>query len=460
VSAFAALGLPAPLVTALHADGLTDPTAVQADAIPPLLAGRDLRAMAPTGTGKTLAYGLPLLARLDVSPGVRALQALVLCPTRELATQVTGALRRAGRGLPGLRVLEVCGGAPGWRQRASLQLGVHVVVGTPGRCLDHLARGAMDASAIGMLVLDEADRMLDMGFSEDVGRIVAGLPRGQRAFFSATWPDAVRRLADEVLHDPVRVVVEGAPPELRHAALRASPEEREDTVRRLLHGTPDAATLVFVREKASADALAAHLREYGLDAAPIHGDLDQHARDRVLARLRNGSLRILVATDVAARGLDVHGLDLVVNAHPPASREAYVHRAGRTGRAGAPGSVVSIVTDRELPRLEEWVAGLGGALEAAELPPEPSVPASPPNTWATLVIHGGRRDKLRPGDVLGALTGPVEAGGAGLLGTDVGTIEIRDHVTFVAVLSPLAARARRALEAGRIKGRRMRVDRA
>lgn len=465
----AALGLPAKLVSAVAEDGIVTATEVQAACIPALLDGRDVLAQAPTGSGKTLAYGLPLLAGLTRATVPNRPQALVLSPTRELAAQITNTLRRAGRGLPGLRVLEVCGGVHGGRQRAGLAHGAHIVVGTPGRCLDHLERGDLDLAGVGFAVLDEADRMLDLGFAEAVERLLGGLPRERRlALFSATFPAGVQGVAARYLRDPARVHVEGTPSQIVHAAARVGPGDRTDAVVAALATVPGAHAVVFVREKATAARLAHALAERGVAAVGLHGDLDQPARDRVMAQWRNGSARVLVATDVAARGLDVEGLDLVVNAELPASPEVYVHRSGRTGRAGAAGRVVSLVEPREAERLTGWASALGVALDWPALPEAGGVAGggqSPPPQendapadMRTLVLHGGRRDKLRPGDVLGALTGPPDAGGAGLTGADVGRIEIRDEVTYIAIAAPVATRALRALQAGRVKGRRFRVE--
>jgi ATP-independent RNA helicase DbpA len=447
-----------PVLTEL---GFDAPTPIQSAALPPLLAGRDLVGRAPTGSGKTLAFGIPLLSSLDSSQ--RGPQALVVCPTRELASQVAGALRTFGRRMPGLRVLVAAGGIPGGPQRQALEEGVHVVVGTPGRLVDHLERGSLDPRSVRMLVLDEADRMLEMGFAEDMERVLRALPPRQTALFSATFPPDIQALASRWLNDPaeVSVGVTEAPAALRQLAClvpNAAPPADEprvdpakvDVLVPLLRRHPRA--LVFCNFKSSATALALSLVDAGLAAAPFHGDLDQPARDDVLAALRNGTLRVLVATDVAARGLDVEGLDLVVNAELPPSPEVYVHRVGRTARAGAAGLAVSLVGPREERRLAagEALAGPVRRVEATTLLAGPEVAVRP---MATLRIRAGRKDKLRAGDILGALTAD-----AGFSATDIGRIEIADRVTWVGVAQERAAEMLEWLGEGKVKGRRFRVE--
>ncbi len=469
---FAALDLPAPLLRAVDELGFPTLTPVQARALPPLLAGRDLVGRARTGSGKTVAFGLPLLTRVDL--GRRRPQALVLCPTRELGAQVATTLRTLGRHLPGLRVLLVSGGQPGGPQRRALEEGVHVLVGTPGRVRDHLDRGAFDPRHLRVAVLDEADRMLDMGFAPDVEQILAALPaERQTMFFSATFPRSIADMSEAWQRDPVHVVVEEtaeAPATLRQVACAV--EDKPAALLALCRAHPGP-TLVFANLKATAAALAEDLRRAGVAAAYIGGDLEQRDRDRVLAMLRNKSLAALVATDVAARGLDVDELALVVNVDLPGAPESYVHRVGRTGRAGRAGLAVALAAPREEGKLRRYEAFSGLPIERLSLddllssipsllgqggfaPPQrpPDAPAGPVAPMVTLRIGGGRKDKLRPGDILGALTGDV-----GLPAADVGRIEIHDHLAYVAVARDAADRAYEALASGRIKGRRFRVER-
>ncbi len=456
---FAELPLLPALRASLAALGLVEPTPVQAACIPLLLAGRDVIGQSQTGSGKTFAYGLPLLQSLNPDTKDRRLQALVLCPTRELATQVTGELRKVARTMAGVRILEVCGGQQGWAQRQSLEQGVHIVVGTPGRVLEMLERGVMRPHAIGYLVLDEADRMLDLGFQDQVEQILGALREDrQTAFFSATFPGGIEAMSERWQRTPERVVVEGEPLELRHVAYRADADVREAALLAVLAETRPASAIVFGNLKESVKRVAAALTAAGFSAGELHGDLEQSDRDRVMARLRNGSVRVLVATDVAARGIDVAGLDLVVNYELPPRSDAYVHRAGRTGRAGKVGLAVALVSERESLRLQGFADELGITVEVLPLPAAPPAARPAEAGMRTIFIGGGRKHKLRPGDIVGALTGPAEAGGAAIAGDRIGKIELHDRFAYVAVAAEVAERALQALRAGRIKGTRFKVE--
>ncbi len=457
---FAELRLLPALQDSLASAGFVTPTPIQALCIPILLDSHDLIGQSQTGSGKTLAYGLPLLNRLRLDHHemhVRPwLQALVLCPTRELATQVTTELRKAGRGLPGMRILEVCGGQSGWAQRQALEQGVHVVVGTPGRVLEMFDREAMLPDEIHTVVLDEADRMLDLGFQDQVERILAGLPlERQMAFFSATFPPSISAMSERWQHEPQRVVIEGEPLEIRHVA-HVAPDRVEALLTLLAHHKPGSA-IVFGNFKETVKNVTAALERSGVSAGELHGDLEQIDRDRIMARLRNGSVRVLVATDVAARGIDVVGLDLVVNVEMPTKPDAYVHRTGRTGRAGRPGLAITLISERERTRLD-WIAESIGAAIPVEPLPEVAGLAQHTAAMRTIFIAGGRKDKLRPGDILGALTGTPEVGGAGFAGADIGKIEIHDRFAYVAVAERIADQAFAALVNGKIKGRRFRIE--
>ena len=468
---FEALGLPPELVAVAGELGYETPTAIQSAAIPPLLAGRDVTGRSETGSGKTAAFGMPMLTRVDLRR--RSLQGLVLCPTRELAGQVMRELRRLGRRHPGLVVAELIGGQPAKRQREVLGRGVHLAVGTPGRVLDHLERGALDPRGLRTVVLDEADRMLDMGFEEEVTGILRQLPtKRQTALFSATMPERIQALARA--HQRDAVAVEGG----ERGASGDSPVSSEtpdlpEGIRQLyvvpekgdaLHALcavlarfPHESALVFCNFKVSVAGVVRLLGEAGVSVDRLDGDLDQFERDRVLVRFRNGSVRLLLATDVAGRGLDIEGLDLVVNLELPQDPAAYVHRIGRTGRAGREGVAVSVVRGEHDRRLAEVEAFTGQTIENLEL--DESRPldtllrklARKPRR-ATIQIAGGRRDKLRAGDLLGALTGE-----GGLVGEDVGRIDLRERVTYVAVTRHLARDAAARLDRGRIKKRRFRA---
>ncbi|WP_375000602.1 DEAD/DEAH box helicase [Aeromicrobium sp. CTD01-1L150] len=346
---FADLGLDAAVVDMLGKLGYERPTPIQTGAVPVLLQGRDVVGLAQTGTGKTAAFALPLLQRLDVSR--RSTQALVLAPTRELALQVCEALTSYAAAVAGVRVLPVYGGQGYGAQLAGLERGAHVVVGTPGRVIDHLERGSLDLTGLDVLVLDEADEMLAMGFAEDVERILRDTPEyKQVALFSATMPPPIRRLAKKYLHDPVDVSTPAATRTTSTVRQRWIPvphHAKLDTLTRVLEVESGEAMIVFVRTKQATEDLAASLRSRGFAAAAINGDMVQAQRERTIGALRSGSLDLLVATDVAARGLDVERISHVVNYDVPHDTEAYVHRIGRTGRAGRSGEAILFVTPRE-----------------------------------------------------------------------------------------------------------------
>ena len=375
---FAALGLAPALLETLAGLGYEEPTPVQEAAIPPLLAGRDLLAEAPTGTGKTAAFALPILQRLAAEGLGRAEQgtalALVLVPTRELAMQVAEAVHRYGRVL-GARVLPVYGGQPIGLQLRGLRRGLDVVVATPGRAVDHLTRGSLRLDTVEAVVLDEADEMLDMGFAEELDAILSATPAGrQTALFSATISPTIARVAARHLREPVRVSVrperpsEAAPALVRQLVYVVRRPDKLAALGRILDVEDPAAALVFARTRGEVDDLAEALSGRGHDAAALHGGLSQEQRDRVMGRFRDGALDVLVATDVAARGLDIEHISHVVNFDVPSSPDAYVHRIGRTGRAGREGMAITLVEPREHRLLLNIEASTKTRLERATVP--------------------------------------------------------------------------------------------
>ncbi len=460
---FATLGLSPTLCQVVAELGFAAPTPVQARAIPLLLAGRDLVGQSTTGSGKTAAFALAILQRLK--RGKRHPQALVLCPTRELCAQVARDFRKLGRRESDLQVLIVSGGQPMKPQLAALQLGVHVVVGTPGRALDHIVRGSLDLSRVATIVVDEADRMLDMGFGEEMEKILGGAPKPrQTVFFSATYPRSIDAMTKAHQQNPERLTVgasDGPQNLLRQLAYAVDDSDRLPTLLAVLRASPPESAIVFCNFKATVARIEEALGAAGVSTASLHGGLEQKERDFVMAKFRNHSLRVLVATDVAARGLDIEGLDLVVNFELPFQPEIYVHRIGRTGRAGKPGTAVSLVGRQDRAKVKAIEAAIGSPLERQDAPSEahpdtsssrrPAVHADA--TMETLYISGGRKDKLRPGDILGALTG--EAGG--LPGSEIGKIEIHDRFSYVAIAKGSANRAIQQLGAGRIKGKKFKV---
>jgi ATP-dependent RNA helicase DeaD len=367
---FADLGLADAVLTAVASVGYEAPSPIQAATIPPLMAGHDVVGLAQTGTGKTAAFALPILSRLDLDQ--REPQALVLAPTRELAVQVAEAFERYAEAMPGVHVLPIYGGQGYGVQLSALRRGVHVVVGTPGRIMDHLEKGTLDLGRLRYLVLDEADEMLNMGFAEDVETILAETPaEKQVALFSATMPKQIRALAKKYLHDPVEIKVEAktaTAANIRQRYLVVSYPQKVDALTRILEVENFEGLIVFVRTKHETETLAEKLRARGFSAMAINGDVAQPVRERTVTALRNAELDVLVATDVAARGLDVERVSHVVNYDIPTDPESYVHRIGRTGRAGRSGDAISFVTPRERYLLRHLEKANGVALEEMRLP--------------------------------------------------------------------------------------------
>ncbi len=374
---FDSLPLPEALRRAVADLGFAEPTAIQADTIPALLAGRDLVGVAQTGTGKTAAFGLPLLAHVD--PRLAAVQAVVLTPTRELALQVSEALISFARHLDGVSVVAVYGGAPYLPQQRAIARGAQVVVGTPGRVLDHLERRTLVLDRVGMLVLDEADEMLQMGFAEDVDKVLESIPAGRQvALFSATMPAGIRRVADQHLVDPVRVSVNRptATVDTVHQTYAVVPHRHKVGALVRVLATSDAdGAIVFVRTRQDAERVGSELVARGLQAAYLSGDVAQGEREKIVDRLRTGALRVLVATDVAARGLDVERVGLVVNFDLPRGAEPYVHRIGRTGRAGRAGEAVTFITPGEQSRLTQIERTTRQPIERVDVPTPAQVSA-------------------------------------------------------------------------------------
>jgi ATP-dependent RNA helicase DbpA len=455
---FASLPLSPSLIQVVSELGWKELTPIQAKAIPLLLAGKDLIGQSSTGSGKTAAFVLPILQGLDLTE--RRTQALVLCPTRELCAQVAREIRKLGRREAGLAVLILSGGQPMRPQLSALEQGVHVVVGTPGRVVDHLDRRSLDLTHVHTVVVDEADRMLDMGFEKDMGKVLAAAPKPrQTMFFSATFPRSIEAMSATHQCDPLRLTIAGADdlaPQIRHLAFEVADSQRLPALLRFLQSDPPEAALVFCNFKATVRQLEQTLSEAGVSTASLHGDIEQKDRDFVMAKFRNRSTRVLIATDVAARGLDIDNLDVVVNFELPYQPEIYVHRVGRTGRAGKTGLAVSFVGPRDQGKVKAIEACLGMPLTRQTLPPKGARKESgihPQAPMETLYISGGRKDKMRPGDILGALTG--EAGG--LQGAEIGKIEIHDRFSYVAIAKNRAQVAVQKLSAGRIKGKRFKV---
>jgi ATP-independent RNA helicase DbpA len=436
--------------------GFSTWTPIQALALPPLLSGRDVVARARTGSGKTVAFALGLLARVDVAVGRP--QALVVCPTRELAEQVAGVVRSLARFTPHLRVVTLCGGVPARAQMASLQTTPHVVVGTPGRLLDLLGRGALDLAGVAVVVLDEADRMLDMGFFDPIAELVSFTPTTrQTLLFSATFSDEVRALATRFQRDAVEVTAEDAVDESADITQLFCAVDDESARLAALEGFLSehrpTSCIVFVETRDGVRDVVLALRRRGHAAIALHGELSQRERDEVFACFVGGSARVLVATDVAARGLDIKALGAVVSLQPPMTTEQYVHRIGRTGRAGERGLALCLVGPGEAERARPLRALAGAA--AVDVPGFAAPTSSPPPpSTVTFIVDAGKKDKLRAGDLLGALTGE-----GGLPGSAIGRIAIGlDHAFFAVDVGEARAPV---LGDGRlrVKGRTVRLRR-
>ncbi|HNC86539.1 MAG TPA: ATP-dependent RNA helicase DbpA [Agitococcus sp.] len=451
---FSSLPLLPVLLQSVESLGYQQMTSIQQQSLPPMLAGKDVLAKAKTGSGKTAAFGLALLSQID--PLLYKPQALVLCPTRELAEQVSKEIRALARFMANIKLLTLCGGSPIIHQINSLEQAPHIVVGTPGRVLDHLNRNTLSVEGIKVLVLDEADRMLDMGFEEDIHKIAKKTPTTRQSLlFSATYPDAIHTMSQKILQTPVVVTVESVD-ETNHIEqhfVEVAYSDKAIAVTKILaHYRPES-TVIFCNTKADCNELTQHLRSKGFDVLTLHGDLEQRDREQVLLRFANKSCPVLVATDVAARGLDIKELSAVINFELAYDPEVHVHRIGRTGRAGNQGLAFSLCAPKEAPRvvaIEEYQKIKVNWLDLNEL--HTPVVASLKATMVTICIEGGRKDKLRPTDILGALTGE-----GGLAGADVGKIDIFDIRAYVAVKSHVAPKALKRLQAGQIKGRRFRV---
>lgn len=451
---FAVLPLPASQVESLAAIGLQQMTPIQALALPIVLAGGDVVAQAKTGSGKTAAFGIGLLHHLNQR--FFGVQALVLCPTRELADQVGKEVRRLAQGMANIKLVSLCGGKPFGPQKATLANGAHIVVGTPGRVLDHLRRGTLVLDGLRTLVLDEADRMLDMGFAEAIAEVVRHAPaKRQTLLFSATYPDEISKISSAIQHKPQRIVVDDKHDAgvINQVFYEVRKHERNATLRLLFEHYQLQSALVFCHTKLQVDAVVDYLNANGVRALGLHGDYEQRDRDRVLVRFSNRSCPVLVATDVAARGLNIEFLEAVINYELPRDPDIYVHRIGRTGRAGRTGLAFSLFVEAEQVRINaiEKVMGEPCICDVpASLDARPEFRLMP--QMVTVEIDAGRKQKLRAGDILGALTGD-----AGLPASVVGRIDILDRCTFVAIASQSVREVLDYLSAGKVKGRGVRA---
>jgi ATP-dependent RNA helicase DbpA len=477
---FSSLPLPPAALANLERLGYLGMTPIQAATLPLALAGHDLIAQAKTGSGKTAAFALALLTNLN--PRRFAVQSLVLCPTRELAEQVTLEIRRLARAEwrpqaddirrppperdeqsgratfahDHIKVLTLCGGATMRPQLASLEHGAHIVVGTPGRLMDHLERGSLNLEALNTLVLDEADRMLDMGFFDDITTIIKQCPKPrQTLLFSATYPPGIAKLAAAFMREPkeVKLLEVHAALKIRQLFIEVREDQRLHAVSLLLNHYRPVSTLAFCNTKQQCRDLVQVLRASGFAALELHGDLDQRERDQVLVRFANRSCSVLVATDIAARGLDIEQLEAVINVDVTPEPATHTHRIGRTGRVDAAGWAFSLASLDEMARVGQIEKDLGFTTQwqlLGELSSATNGPLHPP--MATLQIMGGRKEKIRPGDVLGALTKDM-----GFDAAQIGKINVNDFSTYVAVQRDIAPQVAQRLGSGKVKGRSVKV---
>ncbi len=449
---FTALPLLPELQQALEVLEYTRMTPVQAATLPPILAGRDVIAQARTGSGKTAAFGLGLLSKL--APDSGRVQSLVLCPTRELADQVGKEIRRLARFMPNIKVSVFCGGVPLRPHLASLVHPPHVVVGTPGRLQELIDEGALVLDGLATVVLDEADRMLDMGFEPAIAGILGQAPsQRQTMMFSATFPDEIRALGRRFLRDAEEhTVADGEGSVIEQRFYEVESARKGDALALLLSDLAPESALVFCNTRRDTQQVADDLTQRGFAVMALHGDLEQRDRDEVLVCFGNRSCQVLVATDVAARGLDIKDLPLVVSHGLASDVDTHTHRIGRTGRAGGDGLALALVASDERRRVVGIEEALGKAVrwERIDLSRKPGRPL--PAAMITLVIDAGRQDKLRPGDVVGALTGD-----AGLPAAAVGKIDGFATRTYVAIERSQASKALDKLRVGKIKGRNFRV---
>ncbi|MFA5960989.1 MAG: ATP-dependent RNA helicase DbpA [Tatlockia sp.] len=448
---FSSLGLRSELFDNLASLGYEDMTPIQAQSLPLMLQGSDLIAQAKTGSGKTAAFGLALLSNLQVEH--YALQALVLCPTRELAEQVSKALRQLARFLPNLKILNLSGGMPMKPQLDSLRHGTHVVVGTPGRIQKHLDKESLSLKHLKTLVLDEADRMLDMGFFDAMKKVISYCPkRRQTLLFSATYPAEIKALASDFMQNPQRVIIEESHAlDIEQRFYEVSKHAKFPLLKTLLLHHQPALTLIFCNTREQTTELTALLQKEGFSANALHGDMEQQDRDIAMIRFANQSCSILVATDVAARGLDIKELPAVINYDLAFEHDVHIHRIGRTGRAGEKGLALSLTTPADATRLCAIEAGLNQPLtfaNPAELEAKKTPVFSP--TMVTLCLFAGKKEKIRAGDILGALTKE-----AGIQAQSIGKIDITPFNSYVAIHESEADKAYHALLNGKLKGRKI-----
>ena len=445
---FKDLNLPKELLQNLSILGFEQMTPIQKESIPHILNDRDIIAKAKTGSGKTVAFALPLV--LKIKPKQRYPQALIIAPTRELCEQIAGEIKNLARYKSDTKVVTLYGGTSLTNQVISLEKGADILVGTPGRLLDHFSRETIELSHIQTLILDEADRMLDMGFGDDILKIVSNLPKNrQNLLFSATYPDNINKLTSIILNNPIKVEIEETSKQVDIEERAFKSDNKDKTLIQILQSFQPNLALIFCATKVKTTELSDTLHSKGFDVATLNGDLEQYERQEMLLQFANGSLPILVATDLAARGLDIEGIDIVINYDIPMKPQDYTHRIGRTGRADAKGLAITICDDYAIRKLE-YIRPSLVVENRDQLRPNKNFLLQ--GKYATICLDGGKKKKLRAGDILGTLCKDI-----GLDVKDIGKINIYDKNSFVAIDKSVIKKAYNGLKNGKIKNRKFRV---
>ncbi len=432
----------------LNSLGYTVPTAIQEATIPLIREGKDIIAQAKTGSGKTLAFALPLILKLDENEHFP--QALIIAPTRELCEQIAGEIQKLARYKPDVKVVTLYGGTSLTKQVASLEKGADILIGTPGRLLDHFSRETIHLEKIKILILDEADRMLDMGFANDILKLVSNLPKQRQSLlFSATYPEKIDKLTSTILKNPIEVTLQNNETKVDIEEFVYRVEDKDKALLTTLKHFQPSLAIVFCNTKAKTVEVSNWLNDKGFDVATLNGDLEQYERQEMLLQFANGSLPLLVATDLASRGLDIEGVDLVINYDIPMKEELYTHRIGRTGRADKSGLAVTICDKYELRKLSEIKPNLKvGSIDTLK----PNKNFYMQGEVATLCIDGGKKKKIRAGDILGTLCKDI-----GIDNKQIGKINVYATHSYVAIDKSVIKNAFNGLKNGKIKGKRLRV---
>ncbi|HHH51807.1 MAG TPA: ATP-dependent RNA helicase DbpA [Campylobacterales bacterium] len=445
---FKELNLPKELLENLSKLGFEQMTPIQKESIPHIIKGKDIIARAKTGSGKTVAFALPLI--LKIKPKQRYPQSLIIAPTRELCEQIAGEIKNIARYKPDTKVVTLYGGTSLTNQVTSLEKGADILVGTPGRLLDHFSRETIGLSHIQTLILDEADRMLDMGFGDDIIKIVSNLPKKrQNLLFSATYPDNINKLTSIILDNPIKMEIEDTDKHIDIEERGFKSDNKDKTLIQILQSFQPNLALIFCATKIKTTELSETLHNKGFDVATLNGDLEQYERQEMLLQFANGTLPILVATDLASRGLDIEGIDIVINYDIPTKAQDYTHRIGRTGRADAKGLAITICDDYAMGKLKDIRPSLV-VEETDQLRPDKNFLLQ--GKYSTICIDGGKKKKLRAGDILGTLCKDI-----GLDAKDIGKINIYDNNSFVAIDKSVIKKAYNGLKNGKIKKRKFRI---